>query len=88
MLSRLGLRRDETEFVSWLILEHLTMSDVAFKRDGRSQTIERFADRVIDVEHLALHVLTVCDISAVGPDTWTTGRLPFCSSFTLQRSNG
>ena len=71
---RLGLRRDETEFVSWLILEHLTMSDVAFKRDLEdAQTIERFADRVIDVEHLrALYVLTVCDISAVGPDTWTT----------------
>ena len=71
---RLGLRRDETEFVSWLILEHLTMSDVAFKRDLEdAQTIEQFADRVSDVEHLrALYVLTVCDISAVGPDTWTT----------------
>ena len=71
---RLGLTSEETEFVSWLVAQHLVMSDTAFKRDLEdSQTIEGFADRVETMERLqALFVLTVCDISAVGPDTWTS----------------
>ena len=78
---RLGLLSEETEFVSWLILEHLSMSDIAFKRDLEdAQTIEQFADRVHDIEHLqALYILTVCDISAVGPDTWTTWKAALLS---------
>ncbi len=70
---RLGLSEEETETVSWLVLHHLDMSDTAFKRDlDAAETIRGFADKVQSMERLRLLlVLTVADIRAVGPGTWT-----------------
>ena len=70
---RLGLKEEETETVAWLVLHHLDMSDVAFKRDlDDPQTIRNFADLVQSMERLRLLlVLTVADIRAVGPGVWT-----------------
>ncbi|MEX2408620.1 MAG: [protein-PII] uridylyltransferase [Rhodovibrionaceae bacterium] len=69
---RLGFSEEETETVAWLVLHHLKMSDIAFKRDLEDpQTIERFADLVQSLERLRLLlVLTVADIRAVGPNVW------------------
>jgi [protein-PII] uridylyltransferase len=69
---RLGFTDEETEQVAWLVLNHLLMSNTAFKRDTDDpQTIETFAGKVQSMERLRLLlVLTVADIRAVGPQTW------------------
>ena len=69
---RLGLSKAETDTVSWLVLEHLTMSDVAQRRDlSDPKTIQDFAGVVQTPERLKLLLLlTVADIRAVGPGTW------------------
>ena len=74
LCPRLGLSNEETETVAWLVLQHLAMSDTAFKRDiDDPKTIETFAGVVQSVERLRLLVvLTVADIRAVGPGTWNS----------------
>ena len=71
---RLGLTDWETETVSWLVLHHLSMSATAFKRDiGDPKTIADFVELVQSPERLRmLLVLTVADITAVGPSVWNT----------------
>ena len=70
---RLGLSAEDTETVAWLVRYHLLMSDTAFRRDINDlKTIRDFADKVQSMERLRLLlVLTVADIRAVGPGTWT-----------------
>jgi len=72
MAPRMGLTESETSFVSWLIREHLNMSNVAFQRDiDDPEVIKEFAASAGSLERLrALFVLTVADIRAVGPDVW------------------
>ena len=72
LCPRLGLTDEETETVSWLVLNHLVMSDTAFKRDiDDFKTINDFVGIVKSVERLRLlAILTVADIRAVGPKTW------------------
>ena len=69
---RLGLNKQETETVEWLVRYHLLMSDMAQKRDiSDPRTVRDFAKAVQSVKRLnLLTVLTVCDIRSVGPDTW------------------
>uniref|UniRef100_UPI0040489CB6 [protein-PII] uridylyltransferase n=1 Tax=Yoonia sp. TaxID=2212373 RepID=UPI0040489CB6 len=69
---RLGLSKKDCDTVEWLIRNHLLLSDVAQKRDiSEPRTVRDFAKAVKSVERLdLLTVLTVCDIRAVGPDTW------------------
>lgn len=69
---RLGLSEAETETTVWLIQHHLVMSNTAQSRDlSDPRTIQTFADLVQTLERLRmLLVLTVCDISAVGPGVW------------------
>lgn len=71
---RLGLDDAETELVAWLVGNHLEMSETAQKRDiADPRTIVKFAERVMDVEHLRLlYILTVADIRAVGPNVWNS----------------
>lgn len=68
----LGLSAEETETVSWLIQEHLTMSKTAFSRDVNDpQTAQDFAKIVQSPERLRLLlVLTIADIRGVGPNVW------------------
>jgi [protein-PII] uridylyltransferase len=72
LCPRLGLTEAETETVSWLIANHLLMSNTAQHRDITDpRTIESFAGIVQSLERLKLLlVLTVCDIKAVGPGVW------------------
>ena len=69
---RLGLNKQETETVEWLVRYHLLMSDMAQKRDiSDPRTVRDFAKAVQSVKRLnLLTVLTVCDVRSVGPDTW------------------
>ena len=68
----LGLSAEETETVSWLVLHHLLLSGVAFKRDiDDPKTILDVADTVQSPERLRLLlVLTVADMRAVSPKVW------------------
>ena len=69
---RLGLTREETETVSWLVRHHLLMSKIAFRYDlNDPKTIQDFAEIVQSPERLKLLlVLTVADIRGVGPNIW------------------
>ena len=73
LCPQLGLTPAETEVVSWLVRNHLLMSNIAFKRDlADPKTIADFASFVKSLERLKLLlVLTVVDIRAVGPGIWT-----------------
>jgi len=72
LCPRLGLSAEDTETVAWLVLHHLDMSRVAFKRDVQDpKTITDFVETVQDLERLRLLLLlTVADIRAVGPGRW------------------
>ncbi len=69
---RLGLSAAETETCAWLVEQHLVMSNTAQSRDlSDPATIKAFAAIVQTMDRLRLLlVLTVCDISAVGPGVW------------------
>jgi len=73
LCPRLGLTDDETRLVSWLVFNHLFLSDIAFKRDlNDPKTIDDCLTRIHDLERLKLlTILTTADIMAVGPDCWT-----------------
>jgi [protein-PII] uridylyltransferase len=70
---RFGLTDAETDTVSWLVEHHLLMSNTAQSRDlSDPATIKNFAEVVQTMERLKLLlVLTIADIKAVGPGTWT-----------------
>ncbi|BAQ44607.1 MULTISPECIES: [protein-PII] uridylyltransferase [Methylobacterium] len=70
---RLGLDAAETSTVAWLVEHHLLMSMTAQSRDlSDPKTIETFASVVQSLERLKLLlVITIADIKAVGPGTWT-----------------
>lgn len=72
LCPRLGLTPEETETVAWLVLHHLDMSRVAFKRDiDDPQTLIDFANLVQSPERLKLLLILTCaDIRAVGPKVW------------------
>ncbi len=72
LCKRFRMSEAETETVAWLVENHLIMSDTAQRRDlGDRRTIDTFAEKVQTLERLKmLHVLTVCDIYAVGPGVW------------------
>ena len=67
--SQLQLDEQSTQDVAELVLQHLTMAHLAFRRDTSDETIlHSFADAVGSVERLRmLFVLTCADLAAVGP---------------------
>nr|WP_319514870.1 [protein-PII] uridylyltransferase [uncultured Cohaesibacter sp.] len=72
LCPRLGLTEEQTEQVSWLVLEHLTMSQVSQSRDlSDRKTILDFCAVVQTMEQMRmLLILTIADIKAVGPGVW------------------
>ena len=69
----MGLNNDETEIVSWCVLNHLYLSETAFRYDlNDKKIIEKSTKKINTIQKLnLLFVLTVCDIKAVGPGVWT-----------------
>ena len=72
LCPRLGLSDEQTEQVAWLIMEHLTMSQVSQSRDlSDRKTILDFCNVVQTMEQMRmLLILTIADIKAVGPGVW------------------
>ncbi|MFQ5519433.1 MAG: [protein-PII] uridylyltransferase, partial [Mariprofundus sp.] len=70
--QRIKLNQDATELVAWLVKEHLYMAVLSQRSDlSDPEVIQKFADRVGDIERLNyLLLLTVADIAAVGPSVW------------------
>ncbi len=68
----IGLAAEETEMVSWLVLQHLLLSQTAFKRDiDDPKTILDVVETIQSPERLKLLlVLTVADMRAVSPRVW------------------
>jgi [protein-PII] uridylyltransferase len=62
----------DTKMVTWLVRNHLDMSETAQKRDLSDPTvINEFAGSVGDVTHLDyLYLLTVADIRGTSPTLW------------------
>ena len=71
--DRLGLREQERQVLAFLVYHHLQMSHTAFRRDlNDPKIILTFARMVKTVEVLQkLFMLTIADISAVGPEVMT-----------------
>ncbi|WND03743.1 [protein-PII] uridylyltransferase [Temperatibacter marinus] len=72
LCPKMGFTPGETKTISWLVRQHLLMSETAFKRDlSDPKTIQDFCDEVKSMERLRLlMLLTVVDIKAVGPGVW------------------
>lgn len=72
--ARIGLNEDETEQLSFLVLRHLLLPDIAFRRDIED---EKVVLDLVDVmgsgENLGLlYLLTYSDMKAVSPDVWNS----------------
>jgi [protein-PII] uridylyltransferase len=67
-----ALSEQDTELVTFLVAQHLTMSHVAQKQDlSDPDVIASFAAQVKDERHLtALYLLTVADIRGTSPKVW------------------
>ena len=70
--GRIGIAHADIDTVSWLVRNHLEMSETAQRRDiSDPDTIKVFAQIVGSVARLQmLTALTVVDIRAVGPGIW------------------
>lgn len=72
LCERWGLGAEDAATVTWLVRNHLLMSDIAQRRDiSDPKTARDFVAQVQSPEMLRLLlVLTVADIRAVGPGVW------------------
>ena len=70
--NRLFLPRESTEQVMFLVLKHLEMAHIAFRRDITDMDLMmKFARLVGTPETLTmLYLLTASDVTAVGPGVW------------------
>lgn len=73
VMVRLGYEQKEISLVQFLVRHHLTMEQVAFRRNLFDPiTLNKFAALFTDVETLDyLYLLTYADLSAVSPQVWT-----------------
>ena len=71
---RLGLSKQESEQLEFLVLVHLEMAHIAQRRDlNDEKMIIEFARKMETTDNLKkLYLLTYADIRAVGPDVWTS----------------
>jgi [protein-PII] uridylyltransferase len=84
--ARLGLPGDEAEIIEFLVLRHLAMAHLAFRRDvGDDTIVAGFATDVGSPEVLRmLALLTAADVSAVGPGTWTKWKADLLGDLTYK----
>lgn len=80
---RLFMPPAQIEQVAQLVRKHLEMADAAFRRDiTDQQLIVDFSTQVGAPDVLRmLYVLTVADVTSVGPGTWTTWKAGLLDEF-------
>ena len=93
LCPKFGLISDEVETVIWLVENHLLLSTIAFKRDLQDpKTIIDLKNKIQSAELLRLlYLLTVADITAVGPEIWNSWKdnlLKVVYDETLMEING
>jgi len=73
VMERLGYGQNEIQKVKFLVRHHLTMEQVAFRRNlNDATTLNIFADIFPSSEMIdLLYLLTYADLSAVSPVVWT-----------------
>lgn len=73
VMSRWGFNQEEIDLVCFMVEQHLTMEQMAFRRNYHDpDTLQSFIDLFPDVEYLdILFCLTYSDLSAVNPNVWT-----------------
>lgn len=73
VMEHLGFSFEEIEMVQFLVNHHLTMEQVAFRRNlNDPSTLDNFAQIFLSPEHLdLLYLVTYADLSAVSPAVWT-----------------
>ena len=71
--DRLGMTEEDRDTLVFLVYRHLAMAHQAFRRDiSEYEAILDFSREVGSAERLRmLFVLTVADVTAVGPGVWT-----------------
>jgi len=87
--QRMGLSKEEQEWIGFLIQHHLLMLEVAFRRNLHDeQVILRFAKQIKEVHRLKmLYLLTFSDIRAVGPEAWTPWKNSLLMELFLKTSH-
>ncbi len=73
VMERLGYDQEEIDLVQFLVRHHLTMEQVAFRRNiNDPSTLNGFAEIFTSKKALDyLYLLTFADLSAVSPVVWT-----------------
>jgi [protein-PII] uridylyltransferase len=73
IMERLGYSPPEIETVQFLVRHHLTMEQVAFRRNlNDPSTLDNFAELFPNSEYIdLLYLITYADLSAVSPVVWT-----------------
>ena len=73
IMDRLGYEQNEISIVKFLVHHHLTMEQIAFRRNiNDPTTLNNFASLFPSIEHLEmLYLLTYADLSAVNSMVWT-----------------
>ncbi len=71
---RMGLAREDSERLEFLVRQHLIFAHIAQRRDlADEQMIMQFARQMVTSENLKmLFLLTIADVRAVGSEVWTT----------------
>jgi [protein-PII] uridylyltransferase len=71
---RMGLSKEDSERLEFLVRSHLNFAHIAQRRDlADERMIMQFAQQMVTSENLKmLFLLTIADVRAVGSDVWTT----------------
>ncbi|MDD2366302.1 MAG: [protein-PII] uridylyltransferase [Desulfuromonadaceae bacterium] len=71
---RIGLSREDSERLEFLVRQHLLFAHISQRRDlNDEKMVAQFARQMESSENLKmLYLLTVADVRAVGTDVWTT----------------
>jgi [protein-PII] uridylyltransferase len=74
IMHRLGYSEEEIEKVTFLVRNHLTMEQIAFRRNlNDPETLNSFTSKFNSIEDLDhLYLVTYADLSAVNPAVWTS----------------
>lgn len=71
---RMGLSKEDSERLEFLVRQHLVFAHISQRRDLTDERmIMQFARQMVTSENLKmLFLLTIADVRAVGSDVWTT----------------